>query len=113
MLSHTHKTTDILYKPCLFESTIHYKPNKENAMKIIYDIEETAIACKHGEEVTFAITEHNKYSLFKFSYYQLKHKTAKEFNHISYQKDKDLLYYFLRSCAKLSFDNYTLTYDYK
>ena len=82
-------------------------------MKVIYDIEEAAIACKHGEEVVFAITDKNKYSLFSFSYYQLKHKTTKEFNHISYQKEKDLLFYFLRCCAKLSFDNYTLTYDHK
>jgi len=81
-------------------------------MRIIYDIEEAAVACKDGEDVVFAVTEHNKYTLFKFSYYQLKHKTTKEFNHISYQKEKDLLYYFLRCCAKLSFDTYTLTYDH-
>lgn len=81
-------------------------------MKIIYDIEEVAIACKHDEEVVFAVTDDNKYSLFKFGYYQLKHKTTKEFNHISYQKKKDLLYYLLHCYARLSFGKYTLTYDY-
>jgi len=82
-------------------------------MKTIYDIEEATIACKNGEAVIYAITQENKYSLFKLCYYQLKHKTTKEFHHISYRKEKDLLYYFLRCCATLSFDKYTLTYDYK
>lgn len=81
-------------------------------MKIIYDIEEAAIACAQGQELTFAITKKNKYSLCAFSYYQIKHKTCKEFNHISYQKEKDLFYYFLRCCAKLSFGKYTLSYDF-
>lgn len=82
-------------------------------MKVIYDIEEVAIACKNGEEVVFAVTDHNQYSLFTFSYYQLKHRTTREFNHISYQKKKDFLYYILYSYARLSFGKYNLTYDYK
>jgi hypothetical protein len=82
-------------------------------MKIIYDIEEVAIACKNDEEVVFAVIENNKYSLFKFGYYQLKHRTTKEFNHVSYQKKKDLLYYLLFCYARLSFGKYTLTYEYK
>ena len=82
-------------------------------MSVIYDIEEAAIACARGEEVTFAITKANKYSLCKFSYFQIKHKTRKEFRHISYQKEKDLLYYFLRCCATISFGKYKLTYDFE
>lgn len=82
-------------------------------MKEIYNIEEAAMACANNKEVTFVITSENKYDIYKFSYYQIKHKSRKEFKHISYQKEKDLLYYFLRFCSTISFGKYTLTYDYK
>ena len=81
-------------------------------MRMLYNIEEAAIASAKAEEIIFVLTQENKYSLFAFSYYQLKHKTTKEFKHISYQKKKDLLYFFLRCCATISFGKYTLSYDY-
>jgi hypothetical protein len=82
-------------------------------MKYYYDIKEVTKACSRGEEPTFAINEKNKYSLFLFTFYQYKYKTNKEFKHISYQKEKDLLYYFLRLVSKISLGYYKLTYDYK
>lgn len=82
-------------------------------MLILYDIEEATKACANGEDVTFAITDKNRWSIFSFSYYQIKHKTTKEFTHISYQKNKDLLYYLLLLCSKISFGKYQLSYDYK
>lgn len=80
-------------------------------MQYTKDIEEAAKKCATGEKIVFVITNENKYTLLKFSYYQLKYKTLREFNHISYQKEKDLFYYFLLCCAKLSFGKYKLTYD--
>ncbi|XPV70401.1 MAG: hypothetical protein ACNI25_07435 [Halarcobacter sp.] len=82
-------------------------------MKTIYDIKEATKACAKGEEITFAINKENKYSLFLFTYYQYKYKTNKEFKHISYEKPKDLLYYFLLFISKISFSYYKLSYNYK
>jgi len=82
-------------------------------MKTLYDIEEVTKACANDEEVIFAINSKNRYSIFLFTFYQYKYKTNKEFKHISYQKSKDLLYYFLRLVSKISLGYYKLTYDYK
>ncbi len=82
-------------------------------MKYYYDIKEATKACAKGEELIFAINEKNRYSLFLFTFYQYKYKTNKEFKHISYQKPKDLLYYFLRLVSRISLGYYKLTYDYK
>ncbi|WP_321467760.1 hypothetical protein [Halarcobacter sp.] len=83
-----------------------------NKNKTLYDIKEVTKACSKGETVSFAITSKNKYSLFLFTYYQYKYNTNKEFKHISYQKPKDLLFYFLKLVSKISFGYYKLTYDY-
>lgn len=76
------------------------------------DIEEVARACKSGEEMTFIITKENKLSLFAFCFYQFKYRTLKEFKTISYQKEKDLLYWFLKAVAIISFGKYKITYDF-
>jgi hypothetical protein len=80
-------------------------------MKKYYDIEELTKALVAGEEAIFALNARNKYSLCKFAYYQLKYKTTKEFREISYEKEKDLCYYFLLLCSKLSFGKYKLTWS--
>ena len=82
-------------------------------MKYLYNIEDVAKECSLGQDVVFCITSTNKYTLFLFPYFQLKYKTLKEFHHISYQKEKDLLYYFLKCCAKVSLGKYILSFDFK
>ena len=77
------------------------------------DIEAAAIAAKRDEEVCFVLTKENKWSLFAFCYYQLKHRTLKEFNCIVYNKQKDTLYYLLRFVARINSKKYTLLYDPK
>lgn len=75
------------------------------------NIEDAAIHCKAGEEVCFVVTDRNRFTLFQFCYFQLKHKTLKEFHCISYRKDKDWLYYLLRGVEKLNGGNYKLRYE--
>lgn len=75
------------------------------------DIEAAAIAASRDEEVCFVLTKKNKWTLFKFCYYQLKHKTFKEFNCIIYNKEKDMLYYFLNFVTLIDSKNHTLVYD--
>jgi hypothetical protein len=75
------------------------------------NIEEVAIQSAKDIEVCFVLTKQNKYSLFTFCYYQLKHKTLKEFNCIIYAKKKDILYYILKSVAFLNHKKYKLIYD--
>lgn len=74
-------------------------------------IEEAAIRSANDEEVCFVLTKENKYTLFTFCYYQLKHKTLKEFNCIIYAKERDILYYLLRFVSRINAKKYTLTYD--
>lgn len=74
------------------------------------NIEEACILANRGEDVIFRITEANRYSLFKLCYYQLKHKTTKEFKTIEYAKPKDWLYYALLLASRLSFGHYTITH---
>ena len=74
-------------------------------------IEEAAIRSANDEEVCFVLTKENKYTLFAFCYYQLKHKTLKEFNCIIYAKERDILYYLLRFVSRINAKKYTLTYD--
>lgn len=81
-------------------------------MKEVFDIEEAAKLCAKGEDITFVITNNNRYAILFFAFYQFKHKTNKEFKHISYRKSKDTLYYILKGFAKISFGYYKLTYDY-
>lgn len=76
------------------------------------NIEEIVKACKRGEEATFIINKENKYTITFFCYYQLKYKTLKEYKNISYQKPRDLFYYFLKTVSKLSFGEYHISYDY-
>ncbi len=75
------------------------------------DIETAAIAAKRDEEVCFVLTKENKWSLFAFCYYQLKHKTLKEFNCIIYNKEKDILYYILKFVVFLNSKKYKLLYE--
>lgn len=75
------------------------------------NIETAAVAAKRGEEVCFVLTKENKWSLFTFCYYQLKHKTLQEFNCIIYNKQKDLLYYLLRFVTIINSKKYTLLYE--
>lgn len=82
-------------------------------MRYIDDIKEATIATANGEEIVFVIHEKNKYSIFLYGFYQYKYHTNKEFKHISYQKPKDMLYYFLKFITKISFGVYKLSYDYK
>lgn len=91
---------------------INILKSKEFKMFFSDDIEEIAKAGARGEETTFVITKKNKYTIALFCYYQVKHKTLKEFKHISYQKPKDLFYYFLKTVSKLSFGEYHISYDY-
>lgn len=74
-------------------------------------IEETAILSKEGKDVGFVLNAQNKWTLFTFCYYQLKHKTLKEFNCIIYAKDKDILYYVLKFVAKINSKKYTLKHE--
>lgn len=82
-------------------------------MRKIYDINQAAKACANDEDIIFVITKKNKYSILKFGFLQYKYHTNKEFKHISYEKPKDLFYYFLRFISKISFGHYKLTYGYK
>lgn len=82
-------------------------------MRITTDIEEATILANSGEEVTFRITDSNRYTLFKLCYYQLKHKTLREFKTIEYAKSKDWLYYMLLLASKLSFGHYKIRYTPK
>lgn len=82
-------------------------------MREVYDINEAAKACANGEDITFVINKENKYAILLFAFYQVKHKTNKEFRHISYRKSKDLLYYILRFFSKISFGYYRLSFDYE
>lgn len=82
-------------------------------MRVIYDIDEAAKACANGEDIIFAINKENKYSILKFGFLQYKYHTNKEFKHISYEKDKDFFYYFLRFISKISFGHYKLTHNKK
>jgi hypothetical protein len=75
------------------------------------NIEEAALWAKRGEEVCFVLTKENKWSLFTFCYYQLKHKTLKEFDCIIYNKPKNLLYYLLRFVTLINSKKYTLRYE--
>lgn len=75
------------------------------------NIEEAAILSAQDKKVCFVLTKQNKYSLFTFCYYQLKHRTLKEFNCIIYAKNKDILYYILKSVAYLNSKKYSLIYD--
>lgn len=79
-------------------------------MLITSNIEQAAMACAKGEEVTFFVNETNQRSLFTFCYYQLKHKTTNEFETIIWKRKKNLLYYFLRLASQLSFGKYKLIY---
>ena len=81
-------------------------------MIITYNIENAAYLCAKGEDVTFAITKQNEWSLFLFCFYQLKYKTLKDFKKISFRKKKDPLYYFLKLFATISFGYYTISFDY-
>lgn len=74
-------------------------------------IEEAAILSAKGEEVCFVLTKHNKWTLFTFCYYQLKHRTLKEFNCIIYKKNKDILYYLLRFVVLINSKKYSLVYE--
>jgi hypothetical protein len=82
-------------------------------MHVTKDIKQAALLCSRGERVTFVITKENKWSLFSFCFYQYKFRTLKDFKHISYQKEKDGLYWFLKAVAVVSFGTYTLSYDFK
>ena len=75
------------------------------------DIEEAAIESAKDTEVCFVITEENKYSLFTFCYYQLKHRTMKEFNCIIYAKKKDILYYLLYFVSAINSQRYILIHS--
>lgn len=75
------------------------------------NIEEAAIMSAKNEKVCFVLTKKNKYTLFTFCYYQMKHKTLKEFNCIVYAKNKDILYHVLKFVAFLNSKKYTLIYD--
>jgi hypothetical protein len=75
------------------------------------NIEDAAIHCKAGEEVCFILTDRNRFTLFQFCYFQLKHKTLREFHCIVYRKEKDILYYLLRFVAKLNCGKYELRYE--
>ena len=74
-------------------------------------IEEAAIESANDKEVCFVLTKQNKYTLFTFCYYQIKHKTMKEFNCIVYAKEKDILYYLLRFVVIINSKKYTLIHD--
>lgn len=74
-------------------------------------IEEAAIHSANDQEVCFVLTKENKYTLFSFCYYQLKHKTLKEFNCIIYAKERDILYYLLRFVGRINSKKYTLVHD--
>lgn len=74
-------------------------------------IEEAAIESAKNTEVCFVITKKNKYSLFTFCYYQLKHKTTKEFNCIIYAKKKDTLYYLLYFVSAINSKKYILIHS--
>ncbi|MBT8344263.1 MAG: hypothetical protein KJO45_06045 [Sulfurovum sp.] len=76
----------------------------------IDNIERATIEVAKGNEVCFVLNKKNNYTLFLFCYYQLKHKTFKEFNCIIYNKQKDLLYYILAFVAKINAKKYTLIF---
>lgn len=82
-------------------------------MREVDNINEAAKACANDEDITFVINKKNKYKILLFAFYQIKHKTNKEFRHISYRKQKDLFYYILRFFSKISFGYYKLSFDYK
>ena len=82
-------------------------------MKKIYNIEEAVKATANDEEITFVVTDETKYDILKVVYYQIKHKTNKEFKHISYEKNKDIIFYILKFFSIISFGIYKLTYDKK
>lgn len=75
------------------------------------DIETAAIAASRDADVCFVITKQNKWTLFAFCYYQLKHRTIKEFNCIIYNKEKDILYYILKFVVLLNSKKYKLLYE--
>lgn len=81
-------------------------------MLVTMDIEEAALACSKDEKVTFVINQNNKWHIFLFCVYQIKYKTLKDFQHISFEKEKDGLYWLLKTVAFLSFGTYKLTYNY-
>lgn len=74
------------------------------------DIEVATILANEGKEVVFKITRYNRYDLFKLCYYQLKHRSIKEFRTIEYAKSKDWLYFALLLASKLSFGYYKITH---
>lgn len=77
-------------------------------IKIVYDIEEAAKMLSNGENIAFGINDKNKSSFFSFFYYQIKHKTNKEFKIIYYETEKDALYFMISLVAKMSFGRYKL-----
>jgi len=84
---------------------------KEYEMFYTENIEIAAIESAKGTEVCFVLTKKNKYRLFTFCYYQLKHKTIKEFNCIIYAKNKDILYYLLHFVVLINSKKYTLIHN--
>ncbi len=80
-------------------------------MIITEDIEEAVRLSAQGEEVCFAINEHNRSGIFTVCYYELKYRTRKEFRCIRYRKTKDLLYWWLKTVSLLSFGYLTLIYE--
>lgn len=75
------------------------------------NIEIATIKSAKNKEVCFVLTRKNKYKLFTFWYYQIKHKTLKEFHCILYAKNRDMLYFILRLVAIISAKKYTLIYN--
>jgi hypothetical protein len=109
-----YKKTFLLYEPCTYFSTIVSnisQRKKEDTMLKTTSIEEAAILSAQDQKVCFVLTKENKYTLFHFCYYQLKHRTLKEFNCIIYAKNKDILYYLLRFVVVINSKKYTLIHD--
>jgi hypothetical protein len=82
-------------------------------MQIITNLEEAIIRSSQGEIVCWAIDKKNKKDILKICYYQLKYRAKDEFKCIYYQKNKDILYYWLKFVSIISFGHYQVIYDYR
>lgn len=75
-------------------------------MEVIYNIEEAVKRSAIGEEICWGLTKENRWDIFKICYYQYKHKVRDEFKCISYETEKDWLYYWLRFISVITFGHY-------